>query len=392
MRKYLTACLLLLLFCLAAPPLLAQTAEPPQLPPQFKAPPVAAPTAPDAPKVTIDRRKLLVQPRNKDGSIATVPFTQDPVLWMRDKQQEFYSRMSGAMRQMRMSSAGSAAGAWALVSLSFFYGVFHAAGPGHGKAVVTGWVLATERELRRGVVIALLSAMIQAATAIIVVSLMLWLVEGASAAARRATGVLETTSYAMIAAMGLYLAWTGWRSFARQASPLAISASSGAIEPKQRFELVSRPMVGTGADTGADTGHAHNFTPGQLCDCGHMHVPAAAELRGNWNWKRAVALAFAVGIRPCSGAILVLVFAYSMGIYWAGILSTLAMGIGVFITISAIAALAVYGKALAIKFAGAENPLLTAAVKWGKIITGLAIAALGTLLLLASLGSTQGLT
>src|SRR5436190_20478820 len=126
----------------------------------FIAPAMAQSASAPTSEIKIDKRKLLVQPRNADGSLIMVSFWEDPVLWVRDKQQEFYGSMSGALRSIRTGGATTAA--WTLMLLSFGYGVFHAAGPGHGKTVISAWLLATEHELKRGVVIAFLSSIIQA--------------------------------------------------------------------------------------------------------------------------------------------------------------------------------------------------------------------------------------
>jgi nickel/cobalt transporter (NicO) family protein len=320
---------------------------------------------PEKPTVVIDKRKLLVQPRNADGTIQETAFMEDPVLWMRTKQQNFYGRMSNAIRQLKSGSKSTAA--WTLLSISFLYGVFHAAGPGHGKAVVTGWVLATENELKRGIFIAFLSALIQAMTAIIIVSILLLFVSGASAMARDVAAFLESASYLMIAVMGFYLIWNGWTSLRRKVA----TAAPGP------FDLVSRPDAGDG--------HIHD----ENCGCGHAHAPAASEVRGDWSLSRAFAMAFAVGIRPCSGAILVLVASNTLGLYWAGVASTLAMGFGVFLTIAGIASLAVFAKSSALKLVGADNPSTAFVVRWGKMAVGLAIVGFGTLLFLGSLGASN---
>jgi nickel/cobalt transporter (NicO) family protein len=327
-----------------------------------------APAEPTSKTVVIDKRKLLVQPRNSDGTIKETAFLDDPVLWMRTKQQNFYGRMSNAIRQLKSGSKSAAA--WTLLSISFLYGVFHAAGPGHGKAVVTGWVLATENELKRGIFIAFLSALIQAMTAIIVVSALLLLVSGASAMARDVAGFLESASYLMIAGMGLYLVWNGWNSFRRK----VVAAPAN---PPGPFELMSRPD--------AMTDHVHD----ENCGCGHGHAPVAAAVRGDWSLSRAFAMAFAVGIRPCSGAILVLVASHTLGLYWAGVASTLAMGFGVFLTIAAIASLAVYAKTTAIALVGTDNASAAFVVRWGKMIVGLCIAGFGVLLFMGSLGANS---
>ena len=333
-------------------------------------PPAHAQTPPSDPQkktVIIDKRKLLVQPRNTDGSLISPAFREDPILWMSVKQQNFYSSMSSSIRQMK--SANPSKAAWTLLTISFLYGIFHAAGPGHGKIVVTGWVLATENELKRGIAIAFLSAMFQALTAIVAVSAIFLFVHGATAMAKNVAGFLESVSYLMIAGMGLYLLWNGWSG----ARPKPASLSAAATGP---FELVSRPN---------QDHHIHDET----CGCGHAHVPAAAAVRGDWSWSRAVAMAFAVGIRPCSGAILVLVASYTLGLFWAGVVSTLAMGLGVFITISTIATLAVYAKSTALRLVGTDSAWTRLAVKWGKMAIGATIAGLGTLLFVASLNTNN---
>ena len=259
-------------------------------------------------EIKIDKKKLLVQPRNSDGSLIMVSFWEDPVLWVREQQQAFYGSMSGTFRQIKTSRPYAAA--WTLMFLSFGYGIFHAAGPGHGKTVISSWLLATENELKRGITIAFLSSIIQALVAILLVSILLLLVASASSTARDVGGFLESASYAMIGAMGLYFIWTALRP-----KPLHVHHDH----------------------------HHHDHVHDE--NCGHAHVAEAKQVRGQWSLTKAFSLAFAVGIRPCTGAILILVLANALGIYWAGVASTLVMAIGTFLTVSVIAAIAVYSEA-----------------------------------------------
>lgn len=346
-----------LFLALAAAPVLAQSTDQP------------------APAITIDKRKLLVQPRNKDGSVQQVSLFEDPVLWARDKQQDFYGRMSGALRQVRGTS--SFAAAWTLMLLSFGYGIFHAAGPGHGKAVISAWLLATENELRRGVVISAMSAIIQALTAIVLVSVLFLLVASVGATARNVAGVLESASYAMIALMGLYLIWTALRAKirARKEPPQILQRSSDL----HRFDSFTPQAM--------DPAHQH----GPDCGCGHAHVPEAAQVKGDWSFAKAFSLAFAVGIRPCTGAILVLVFANALGLYWTGVASTFAMAVGTFITVSTIAAMAVYSKKLALRFARKDDRWLSWLGIGLRLGGGALIAFLGAILFLGSLGSSNSM-
>jgi ABC-type nickel/cobalt efflux system permease component RcnA len=333
------------------------------------------------PAITIDRSKLLVPPKNADGSISVTPFTDNPIQWARDEQQRFYSAMSGTMRGLRGGSPLAAA--LSLMLLSFGYGVFHAAGPGHGKAVISGWLLATENQLRRGILIAFMSSLFQAITAILLVSIPLLLVEGAAAAARNAAGVLESASFALIAAMGLYLLYTALAPLLRARRPQAVAGGSAQTRrfdrPGQRFDIVT-PV--------AQVAHVH----GPDCGCGHAHVPAAADLNGALSASKAVSLAFAVGLRPCTGALLVLIFANAIGIYWAGIASTFAMAVGTFLTVSAIAGIAVFSKSLALRLAARDDRWLARAGVGLRLIGGVGVMGFGVLMFLASLnGPTAGM-
>jgi ABC-type nickel/cobalt efflux system permease component RcnA len=335
------------------------------------------------PEVKIDRRKLLVPQRNADGSIKVTPFLEDPVLWARDEQQRFYGRMSATLKAMRGPSAFAAG--WTLMLLSFAYGVLHAAGPGHGKAVISTWLLATENELRRGVLISFMSAIIQALTAIVLVSVLFLVVASVGSTARNVASVLESASYALIGLLGLYLVWTAVRLLAARRA--AASPAPAGITTRQSVALSDFTGFEPMKNQAAAGGHVH----GPDCGCSHAHLPEAKDLKGDFSFLRAFSLAFAVGIRPCTGAILVLVFANGLGLYWAGIASTFAMALGTFITVSVIAAIAVYGKKLAARLVRGNSGLLDWAAIGMRFLGGVAIAFLGTILFLGSLGSTNAM-
>lgn len=314
-------------------------------------------------EVKIDPGRLIVRPRTdrEAATVASPGLFSDPVGWIRVKQQAFYESMSTALRAIRGQSQWSAA--FMLMAMSFGYGVLHAAGPGHGKAVISAWVLANERELKRGVLIACMSAVFQALTAIVLVSVLLLTVHAAGTAARGLATTLESASYALITLLGLYLIAQALRT-----TPSALATQA------------------------AGPAHAHSHAHGSAgphdadCACGHSHMPAAKAVAGEWSLGKAVSLAFAVGLRPCTGAVLVLLFSSAMGLYWAGIASTLAMAVGTALTVSAIAILAVTSRRLALKVAGRDSVWLSRTVVGLKLAGGLAIAGLGGLLFWASLG------
>src|SRR5579872_385199 len=104
---------------------------------------------------------------------------------------------------------------WALMGVSFVYGIFHAAGPGHGKAVISSYLLANEETWRRGIVLSFASALLQAATAVAIVAIAA-LHTGATAKMMGDTvRVIEIVSYALITLVGLRLLWVKGRGFLR---------------------------------------------------------------------------------------------------------------------------------------------------------------------------------
>jgi nickel/cobalt transporter (NicO) family protein len=328
-----------------------------------------------APK--FDQRKLLVQPRNADGTINTPSFWREPVLWVMDKQRSFYGAMSLSIRQMKSQSPFGAA--LTLMLLSFGYGIFHAAGPGHGKTVISAWLLATENELCRGILIAFMSAVVQALTAIVIVSALLLFVTAVGSTARNVAGFLESSSYALIAAMGAYLIWTALRPHLHAAE----AAHDGhAHDHHHDHDHHDHDPHGHDHD-----GHDHDHAAD--CACGHAHVPEARQVKGEWSLTKAFSLAFAVGIRPCSGALLVLIFANTLGLYWAGVTSTFVMALGTAITVSAIAAIAVYSKKLAISLARRDSAWLDRAAFGLRLGGGLVIILMGGLLFWGSLFTTN---
>jgi nickel/cobalt exporter len=87
------------------------------------------------------------------------------------KQSEFYREMSATIRAAK--SDGSAV--WTLLAISFAYGIFHAAGPGHGKAVISSYLVANQETARRGIVLSFASALMQALVAVAIVGICAWL-------------------------------------------------------------------------------------------------------------------------------------------------------------------------------------------------------------------------
>lgn len=257
--------------------------------------------------------------------------------WILAKQSEFYREMSGTIRAAK--SDGSAV--WTLLGISFAYGIFHAAGPGHGKAVISSYLVANEETARRGIVLSFASALLQALVAVVIVAVFAWLLSATAKTMCSAEKAIEIVSYALIAAFGARLVWTKGGGFMR------------ALQAKPAMAAVHDHHHGHHHHHDHAHGHAHDHghshDHGHVHDehCGHSHGPTPDQLAGPGGWQRGLGTIFAVGLRPCSGAILVLVFSLAQGLFWAGIAATFVMGLGTAITVATIAIIAVSAKGLA---------------------------------------------
>src|SRR5262252_8195129 len=142
---------------------------------------------------------------------APVPPVGGVVGWIFAKQAEFYRQFSSLLRAAKTD--GSAA--WTLFGLSFLYGIFHAAGPGHGKAVISSYIVANDETWRRGIVLSFASAILQAFTAVAVVGIAAALLGATAKAMGNTVRVIEIVSYALIMLIGLRLLWVKGRAFLR---------------------------------------------------------------------------------------------------------------------------------------------------------------------------------
>lgn len=315
-----------------------------------------------------------------EPAISPTGFGGSFLYWINQQQQAFYRALTGALKAMRSDPWQM----WGLVSLSFLYGVFHAAGPGHGKAVISSYMIANEVALKRGVVLALFSSMLQALTAVTVVGVAYYLLRGLSVSMTQATHFMEVASYALIAAFGLWLLSRKLLSL-RPAQALGGPAMGG-IPLQTAAHGDHHHHDHHGHDHLHDHGHHHHaHAEGEVCaTCGHAHVPDPKLISGqDFSVREAWGAVVAVGLRPCSGALIVLTFSMLNGLWMAGIVSAFAMALGTAITVSALATLAVLAKGAAVRLAGASmGSTVGTAIE---ILGAAMVFALGMLLLAASL-------
>jgi nickel/cobalt transporter (NicO) family protein len=285
--------------------------------------------------------------------------------WLLAKQSEFYRQMSATIRAAK--SDGSAV--WTLLAVSFAYGIFHAAGPGHGKAVISSYLVANRETARRGITLSFASALMQSLVAVVLVGICAWLLNVTAKTMCGAERVIEIASYALIAAFGARLVWTKGGGFLRALRPPQLVPAMAVAAPHHdhgqglhdhdddhHHHDHSHAHASVAHDHGHDHGHGHDHHDHVHDEhCGHSHGPDPSELAGPGGWRRGFAAIFAVGIRPCSGAILVLVFALAQGLFWTGVAATFVMGLGTAITVAAIAVVAVSARGLAQRLSGASD-------------------------------------
>ncbi|EAQ07084.1 nickel/cobalt transporter [Yoonia vestfoldensis] len=204
-------------------------------------------------------------------------------------QMQVQNAMAGALRALQQGDLAAVLTLW---GLCFAYGFVHAAGPGHGKLVIGGYGLGARVPVGRLAGLALASSLAQAATAVVLVYGAVWALGwGRAQMTGLADDVLEPVSYALIAGVGLWLVLRGAR----------------------HLRGLRRPVQ----------------APDDICaSCGHAHGPSveqAAEVR---SWRDAAAIIAAIAVRPCTGAVFLLILTWRFGLDWAGIIGAFVMGLG----------------------------------------------------------------
>jgi nickel/cobalt exporter len=269
-------------------------------------------------------------------------------------QRDLHRELAAAMRSVQENEA---AAAWSLAGLGFLYGVFHAAGPGHGKVVIPTYLATHESRIRRGVALSVLSSLLQGTTAVGAVVLTVAVLDRSFREAQSTASALESVSYGLVGLLGLFLVFRSGR------------------------RLLARRRASTPAAS------AHG--PGTSC---HGHGPSAADITAPPSLRHFVATVLSIGLRPCSGAILVLVLAYAMNLVWAGVAAVMAMSAGTALTVSALAVLSAYARKSAValgRYLSEDSPRFAQVLDGIGMLGGIVIVLFGIALLQASLVTAQ---
>lgn len=348
---------------------------------------------------------------------ASPPPSDGLIGWMFAKQAEFYRDMSRVIRSAKTD--GSAV--WTLLGISFVYGIFHAAGPGHGKAVISSYLVANEETWRRGVVLSFASALLQAVVAVAIVGIAAALLNATAGQMCSAERVIELVSYALIALVGVRLIWVKGKGFISTARGLSrpLHAVGAAVTPPHDHKHDGHKHDDHSHDhhhhdhAHADHDHAHDHGHDHdhhhhdhghhhghghhhhdhdehASAWGHAHGPEPEELAGPGGWQRGLSAIVAVGLRPCSGAIIVLVFALAQGLFWAGVAATFVMGLGTAITVALIATLAVAFRSAAKQLAGSRSGYGMLMMRGIEVGAAVLVLCFGVLLLSGYLAAERG--
>ncbi|MDA5480185.1 nickel/cobalt transporter [Yersinia intermedia] len=251
-----------------------------------------------------------------------------------------------------------------LMMFSLIYGVLHAMGPGHGKVVIVTYLATHPAQLKSSLKLTFAASILQGGVAILLVTLLLGVLQLSSRYLHQSSFWLEKGSFLLVIALGILLCLRALKRLYQQIK---------AVKPQKISIQRIQPLP---------VNHIHS----DHCGCGHRHLPSAQELQAGNDWRTRLAIVLAMGMRPCSGAIMVLLFAKVIGVYWWGILSAIAMAIGTSLTISLLALFVHYARRLAVHLSRNRAPAAWGAIAWSTLALtgGIILLFAGVLLYLSS--------
>lgn len=286
------------------------------------------------------------------------------IVWQRELHQE----LAGLLQQVK---ANPQKAGLTLMGFCLIYGIVHAIGPGHGKIVITTYLATHPSRLKNSLKLTFASAVVQGLVAVLLVTVMLGVLQLSSRQLHQSSFWLERGSFILVMLLGVLLCWRAVRRCYHTLKNLPITQGLSI----QRI----RPL---------DDHHVHSDN----CGCGHQHMPTDQQLQAGSDWRTQATIVLAMGLRPCSGAIMVLLFSKVIGVYFWGVMSALVMALGTSITVSLIGLLVFYSRAMAVKLSAKRTPAAWQTVAWSALALagGIILLLAGVLLYSASAGSSGG--
>lgn len=235
---------------------------------------------------------------------------------MIDMQRTMVRNIGRYMRDIKEGTSRSAI--WVGIGFAFLYGAVHAVGPGHGKMVVASYFVGHEARIGKGLLMGAQIAVTHVLSAVILVSLVdLTFRQFLGGVPAESKGI-RLVSYGLIIVIGLYMLY--------------------------------RAVVNAFFNGAGGLSHRHHHGDG----------------------RQQAVLAVIAGLVPCTGAILVMLFALANDILLFGIILVAAISTGMALTLSAIGAVTVLFRravvAAADKASAAERPVALALEHAGAIL------------------------
>jgi nickel/cobalt exporter len=282
--------------------------------------------------------------------------------WAVEGQRAAQGGMGRALGALR---TGDAAAVVPLLGVCFLYGFFHAAGPGHGKLLIGGYGAARAVGAWRLSTVAVASSLAQGVTAILLVGAGVWLLDWSrDHMTDLAERLLQPLGFAAIALIGLWLVVRGLRQMRHRARRVAHGADSLAAP------------VDVGHDRHGHHGHDHHHEhhDHDHGNCGHAHAPTAEQVASATSNRELLALVGAVAIRPCTGALFLLILTAQMGVFIWGIVGTIVMALGTASVTVAVALAAVFLRRSALEGLGQRAERMAWVQPVLEITVGLTVA------------------
>lgn len=303
------------------------------------------------------------------GGADAAALWDDAVVWIAKQQRLLHRELADHLG--RLKADGGAIAAWGLIVAGFAYGVVHAIGPGHGKAVLATYLLTHRERLRRGIVLATVAAYCQGAVAIVLIHGLARIAGWLPRETSMAVTWSERFSFALIAAIGIWLAIRA----VRHLFALATFAPEGSHGHAHRHGEHDHRLEEDATVPCTATDH-----------CGHSHGPSARQIDTARDFRTSLGIIASIGFRPCSGAILVLALANALGLAWAGVAAVVAMSTGTAIATTALAVLAVLARSWAARLAAGRIAETASSIVMNgfALAGGIVIVLFGALMLAAS--------
>ncbi|MFW7522776.1 nickel/cobalt transporter [Vibrio ostreicida] len=267
-----------------------------------------------------------------------------------------------------------------LVGFSFLYGILHSLGPGHGKVIVSTYLATHPAKVRVSLMLTIISAICQALVAIILVSVLVWGFNASMRVVNEKAATFVALSFILVVVLGLLICWKAGKQISR-----IISVPKLKVKALTPLAVPSSRSIGGHSSLLRLQSSVHRIEAAHAeCGCGHQHAAGADAINEASTLREYIGVVASIGIRPCTGAIMALLFANMVGTYWLGVMSALAMAGGTALTTSVVAILTLTSKKLVRRCMATSNSEKKASWQlagyYVQLFGGLLLVAIGLLL------------